>query len=176
MKHSIDLKKLISLGALMFALQGVAHNAIAATSSASTVPSQAVPELINPGQFKWQKTLPELGDKSPEYAILHADPKTGLTMLMFRTPVPVHIKPHTHDRAETHVVLVGGTHVFESNGVRYNIENGGFFRAPGGVEHEAWLPAGSQTFNILESGWVVNWLHGGPSADDINQYPPKVSN
>lgn len=174
MKHSIELKKLIGLGALLLALQGASQGAFAATT-AEPVASQSVPELINPGQFKWQKTLPELGDKSPEYAILHADPKTGLTTLMFRTPVAVHIKPHTHDRAETHVILVGGTHVFESNGVRYNIENGGFFRAPGGVEHEAWLPAGSQTFNILESGWVVNWLHGGPSAEDIDQYPPQVA-
>jgi len=93
---------------------------------------------------------------------------------MFRTPIPVHIKAHTHDLAETHVILVGGTHVFESNGVRYNVENGGFFRMPGGVTHEAWLPAGSQTLNILESGWVVNWLHGGPSEEDAYQYPSRV--
>ena len=93
-------------------------------------------------------------------------------MLMFRTPVAVHIKPHTHDRAETHMILVGGTHTFDSKGVRYNVRNGGFFRAPGGAVHEAWLPAGSQTFNILESGWVVNWLKGGPSKEDLDQYPP----
>jgi AraC-like ligand binding domain len=130
------------------------------------------PELINPSALKWEKTIPALGKDSPEYAILHSDPQTQLTTLMFRTPIAVHIKPHTHDLAETHVVLVGGTHVFESNGVRYNVENGGFFRMPGGVVHEAWLPAGSQTLNILESGWVVNWLHGGPAADDANKYPP----
>jgi hypothetical protein len=130
------------------------------------------PELVNPSALKWEKTIPALGRDSPEYAILHSDPKTQLTTLMFRTPIAVHIKPHTHDLAETHVVLVGGTHVFESNGVLYNVENGGFFRMPGGVVHEAWLPAGSQTLNILESGWVVNWLHGGPSADDANEYPP----
>jgi len=38
--------------------------------------------------------------------------------------------------------------------------------------HEAWLPAGSLTVNIEESGWVVNWLHGGPSAEDVDQLPP----
>ena len=133
---------------------------------------EAAPLLLNPGALKWEKTIPEAGDRSPEYAILHSDPKTKLTMIMFRTPVAVRIKPHTHDLAETHVVLVGGTHVFESNGVRYNVDNGGFFRAPPGVVHEAWLPAGSQTVNILESGWVVNWLKGGPSIDDLDQYPP----
>lgn len=133
------------------------------------------PELINPSALKWVKTIPALGKDSPEYAILHEDPKTHLTMLMFRTPVAVHIKPHTHDLAETHVVLLGGTHVFESNGVRYNVENGGYFRMPGGVVHEAWLPAGSQTLNILESGWLVNWLHGGPSSEDANKYPPATT-
>lgn len=129
--------------------------------------------LKNPGSLKWEKTIPELGDRSPEYAILFSDPKTKLTTLMFRTPIPVHIPAHTHDLAETHVILVGGTHTFDSKGVRYNIENGGFFRAPGGVVHEAWLPAGSQTLNILESGWAVNWLREGPSAADADQYPPK---
>jgi quercetin dioxygenase-like cupin family protein len=128
-------------------------------------------ELINPAQLKWVKTIPSAGKQSPEYAILRSDPKTNLTMLMFRTPVPVHIKKHTHTLGETHVVLVGGTHIFESNGKRYEIENGGFMRMPGGVVHEAWLPAGSQTLNILESGWVVNWLKGEPGPEDINKYP-----
>lgn len=172
MKHSPLLKKTVSLGILLTALQGIPQGAMAANAGQSAA-TPAVPELINPGQFKWQKTIPQLGDRSPEYAILHADTETGLTTLMFRTPVAVHIKPHTHARAETHVVLVGGTHVFASEGVRYDIENGGFFRAPGGVVHEAWLPAGSQTFNILESGWVVDWINGGPSAEDVDQYPPK---
>jgi hypothetical protein len=43
---------------------------------------------------------------------------------------------------------------------------------PGGIVHQAWLPAGSMTINIEESGWVVNGLHGGPSQDDIGQTPP----
>ncbi|MGO4809333.1 hypothetical protein AB4156_06955 [Cupriavidus sp. 2MCAB6] len=160
-----------AFAALLFSL-GAAHPADAATPAASAAP---LPSLINPAALKWEKTIPALGRNSPEYAILHVDQKRGLTMLMFRTPIAVHIKPHTHDLAESHVILVGGTHVFESSGVRYNVENGGFFRAPGGVEHEAWLPAGSQTLNILESGWVVNWLHGGPSPEDANQYPPAAA-
>ena len=131
-----------------------------------------VPQLINSGQLKWVKTIPSAGNKSPEYAILHVDAHTHLTTLMFRTPVPVHIKPHTHALAETHVVLSGGTHMFEANGVRYDLEKGGYLRMPGGVVHEAWLPAGSQTLNIEESGWAVNWLHGGPSQEDIGQKAP----
>jgi quercetin dioxygenase-like cupin family protein len=167
-----SFRKLLTLGAMLIAIQGMTQNATASPEQQSS--ASILPELINPSQFKWQKTIPQLGKRSPEYAILHEDKATGLTTLMFRTPVAVHIKPHTHQRAETHVVMVGGTHVFESEGVHYKIENGGFFRAPGGVVHEAWLPAGSQTFNILESGWVVDWLNGGPSAEDIDQYPPKV--
>ena len=70
---------------------------------------------------------------------------------------------------------IGGTHVFKSNGILYNVEHGGFFRMPGGVVHEAWLPAGSQTLNILESGWAVNWVDGGPSEEDMDQYPPTTA-
>ena len=154
--------------------------ATAATATTLAAPAFAAPEapsnheaveLVNPAQLNWVKTIPSAGKDSPEYAILRSDPKTNLTMLMFRTPVPVHIKKHTHTLGETYVVLVGGTHVFESDGKRYQIENGGFMRMPGGVVHEAWLPAGSQTLNILESGWVVNWLKGEPGPEDLGQYP-----
>ena len=153
----------------------VFHGAAPRTRSHSSETLDALPDLKNPEALEWVKTIPAAGRNSPEYAILHADPDTKLTTLMFRTPVAVHIKPHTHDLAETHVVLIGGTHVFKSNGVLYNIEHGGFLRMPGGVVHEAWLPAGSQTLNILESGWAVNWLHGGPSVDDLDQYPPTTA-
>ena len=153
-----------------FALAPAAPAADQTTSPIAVADS--VPLLINPGELKWEKTIPAAGDKSPEYAILHVNPETHLTILMFRTPVPVHIKPHTHGLAETHVVLSGGTHVFEANGIRYGIENGGYLRMPGGVVHEAWLPAGSLTLNIEESGWEVNWLNGGPSEEDIGQTPP----
>jgi quinol monooxygenase YgiN len=162
------LQAALTLGALFVALAW-GHGAFADSAT------NALPSLINPSELKWEKTIPVLGEKSPEYAMLHVDPKTHLTMLMFRTPVAVRIKPHTHKLAETHVVLQGGTHVFEANGVRYNIEKGGFLRMPGGTVHEAWLPAGSLTLNIEESGWVVNWLHGGPSAEDIDQLPPPAS-
>jgi hypothetical protein len=59
--------------------------------------------------------------------------------------------------------------VFEPNEVRYNLEKGGYLRMPGGVVHEAWLPAGSQALNIEESGRVMDWLHGGPSVEDADQ-------
>jgi hypothetical protein len=165
----MNTRTVLTLAALLALPIGI-HASLAASSDQPTPDS--LPALINPSALKWEKTIPALGDRSPEYAILHADPKTHLTTLMFRTPIAVHIKAHTHNLAETHVVLAGGTHMFEANGVRYNLEQGGYLRMPGGVVHEAWLPAGSETLNIEESGWVVNWLHGGPSAEDADQYPP----
>ena len=87
---------------------GLALYALAANPPGAAIATDRIPQLINSDELKWVKTIPEAGDKSPEYAILHANPKTHLTMLMFRTPVPVHIKAHTHTLAETHVVLAGG--------------------------------------------------------------------
>jgi quercetin dioxygenase-like cupin family protein len=164
--------RIITATAALLSNFGLAQHAHAIDPTAVAAIADAIPQVINPAELKWEKTIPSAGATSPEYAILHVDPKTHLTMLMFRTPVPVHIKAHTHKLAETHVVLAGATHVFEANGIRYNIEKGGYLRMPGGVVHEAWLPAGSQTLNIEESGWVVNWLHGGPSEEDIGQSPP----
>lgn len=167
MKNNLSLRT-----GLRAMVAGVALLGATLGAAAADEPDDSI-ILKNPGSLKWEKTIPELGDRSPEYAILHTDSKTKLTTLMFRTPIPVHIPAHTHDLAETHVILVGGTHTFDSKGVRYNIENGGYFRAPGGVVHEAWLPAGSQTLNILESGCAVNWLREGPTVADADKYPPK---
>ncbi len=193
MKKTLDSNLLFPLGRMLkrtqkftltFVLAAAAVvplSARAADLPAAVIPenaaalSDALPGLINPAALRWERTIPSLGANSPEYAILHSDPKTQLTMLMFRTPVAVHIKAHTHGLAETHVVLTGGTHLFEADGKRYAVESGGYFRMPGGMVHEAWLPAGSQTLNILESGWVVNWLHGGPAAEDFDQYPPATA-
>ncbi len=155
----------------MAALSFAAFPALAAEPDHARTPE--APLLINAEGLKWVKTIPDAGERSPEYAILHEDKVSGLTTLMFRTPVPVYIKPHTHDRAETHVVLKGGTHVFAAEGERYAIEKGGYLRMPGKVVHEAWLPAGSVTVNIEESGWLVNWLNGGPSIEDVGVTAPR---
>jgi hypothetical protein len=95
--------------------------------------ANALPLLKNLELLEWVKTIPALGRNSPEYAILCVDPNTNLTTLMLRTPVAVHIKPHTHDLAEAYVVLIGGTHVFKSNDVLYRVERRGFLRMPAGV-------------------------------------------
>jgi quercetin dioxygenase-like cupin family protein len=132
-----------------------------------------LPQLVNSSQLHWVKTIPSAGDRSPEYAILHVDPKTNLTLLMFRTPVDVHIKRHTHPLAETHIVLKGSGLVFQADGVRYTLNESGYFRMPGGTVHEAWLPAGSVTLNIEESGWTIDWLDGEPSNEDLGQNFPQ---
>jgi hypothetical protein len=74
---------------------------------------------------------------------------------MFGTPGAGRIKAHTPRPAlaDTPAVLIGGTHVFGSNGVPYHIDHSSLRRMPGEAVHEA--PAGSRTLNILEGGWAV---------------------
>jgi hypothetical protein len=43
---------------------------------------------------------------------------------------------------------------------------------PGKFIHEAWVPAGAEAIIILEDGWRVDWLKGGPTAKDIGKTPP----
>jgi hypothetical protein len=40
--------------------------------------------------------------------------------------MPVPIEPYVHALAETHAVLAGGMHVLDANGVRHDLENGGY--------------------------------------------------
>jgi hypothetical protein len=39
----------------------------------------------------WEKTNPELGNNSPEVAILHVNPNTKATELLIRTPKDFHV-------------------------------------------------------------------------------------
>jgi len=98
--------------ALMLVQKNLVRKEMVDITANVTVPAaagnDALPELRNPDALEWVKTIPGLGKNSPEYAILHVDPHTRLTTLMFRTPVAVHIKAHTHDLAESLKLRPGG--------------------------------------------------------------------
>jgi len=56
---------------------------------------------------KWERMMPDLGEDSPELAVLHVHPVTQATHLMIRTRRPMHVPPHWHSSNETHTVLFG---------------------------------------------------------------------
>jgi mannose-6-phosphate isomerase-like protein (cupin superfamily) len=115
---------------------------------------------------KWDKILPELGEGSPEIAILRIEPATRATQLWVRTPKAIHVRKHWHSANETHTMILG-TAIFECDGQRAEIGPGGFNFMPARMVHEAWLPAGSLTFITVDSEWDVNWVEGPPTAADV---------
>ncbi|MCX6125061.1 MAG: AraC family ligand binding domain-containing protein [Proteobacteria bacterium] len=129
--------------------------------------------LKNTADLKWDKMLPELGDDSPLFAILRVDPKTKATSLMIEFPKSIYIPKHTHKKSETHIIL-GGSHIFEQGGKRLEVKEQGYIYMPGKFVHEAWVPAGAKAILILEDGWKVDWLKGGPTAIDLGKYPPPL--
>lgn len=134
--------------------------------------SEAKDEIIlkNKVDMNWEKMLPELGEGSPLFAILRVDRKTKATTLMIRFPKTIYIPKHTHNKSETHILL-GGTHIFEHNGKRYEVKEHGYIYMPGQFVHEAWVPAGAEAVIILEDGWKVNWLKNKPSREDLGKTP-----
>ena len=115
----------------------------------------------NQSDMKWEKMLPDLGDDSPRFAILRVDPKTKATTLTIEFPKAIYIPKHTHKKSETHIIL-GGSHLFEHEGKRYEVKEHGYIYMPGKFIHEAWVPAGAKAVITLEDGWKVDWLQGGP--------------
>lgn len=124
--------------------------------------------LKNERDLKWERMLPELGDSSPRFSILRVDPKTKATTLMIEFPKAIYIPKHTHNKSETHIIL-GGSHLFESGGKRYEVKENGYIYMPGKFVHEAWVPAGAKAVIILEDGWKVDWLTKGPTMDDLGK-------
>lgn len=123
--------------------------------------------------FQWDTMLPDLGSDSPRFAILRVDPNTEATTLMIEFPSALHIPKHTHEKSETHIIL-GGSHLFEYDGKRFDVTEHGYLYMPGKFVHEAWVPAGSKAVIILEGGWKVNWLDGGPTAADVGKGSPPL--
>lgn len=117
---------------------------------------------------KWEKIVPDLGDASPEIAILRVDPKTQATQLLIRTPKGIHVRKHWHSANETHTMIIG-TAVFECEGKRVEIGPGGFNYMPAKMVHEAWLPGGSLTFITVDAAWDIHWTEGPPTAADLTK-------
>lgn len=139
----------------------------AATSRAAT--SDII--FKNVSDLAWEKMLPALGESSPRFSILRVEPKSGATTLMIEFPKAIHIPEHTHKKSETHIIL-GGSHLFEHGGKRFDVKEQGYIYMPGRFKHEAWIPAGAKAVIILEDGWKVDWTTGGPTQSELGKAFP----
>jgi mannose-6-phosphate isomerase-like protein (cupin superfamily) len=123
------------------------------------------PMFVKFKDAKWEKINPELGDNSPEIAILHVDPKTKATQLMIRVPKNFHVPRHWHTANETHTII-NGTFIMECEGKRAELEPGSFNYIPSKMIHQAWTkPDGGTLLFITTDGGMGCKLGGWPSKD-----------
>ncbi|MBI4546783.1 MAG: DUF4437 domain-containing protein [Ignavibacteriae bacterium] len=118
--------------------------------------------------MKWDKIVPELGERSSEITILRVDPKTHATQLMIRVPKNFHVPMHWHTANETHTV-VSGTFIMECEGVRDTLRTGSFNFVPSKMFHQAWTTAdeGALLFITVDRAWDINWVGGPPKPEDF---------
>jgi quercetin dioxygenase-like cupin family protein len=119
--------------------------------------------------LKWDRMVPELGDRSAEIAILRVDPGTQATQLMIRVPKNFHVPKHWHTANETHTVL-SGTFIVECEGQRMELGTGSFNYVPSKMPHEAWTTAedGALLFITVDKAWDINWVGGPPAPKDFS--------
>jgi quercetin dioxygenase-like cupin family protein len=149
-------------GAIWLSLSGLANAGSPGTSPAHD--QNAVFSKLE--DAKWERMLPDLGEASPEIAILHVDPKTKATRLLIRTPVALHVPKHWHSANETHT-MIKGTATFGHGEKKVELGPGGFNYMPGRMVHEAWTSAGSIVFITVDGAWDVNWVEGPPTEKNI---------
>ena len=152
--------------AITIAALGFSHTT-SATESINSSPSDQ-PLFQDLSQAPWKKMLPDLGDASPEIAILHIDPKTEATQLLIRTPKALHVRQHWHSANETHT-MISGSSTFACEGNRVELGPGGFNYMPARMVHEAWTTPGSVVFITVDGPWDVNWVEGAPTSADVIQ-------
>lgn len=120
-------------------------------------------------ELKWERIVPELGERSSEIAILRVDPVTQATQLMIRVPKNVHVPKHWHTANETHTVL-SGTFIIECEGQRAELGPGSFNYVPSKTVHEAWTwpEEGTLLFITVDKAWDINWVGGPPKPEDFS--------
>jgi ChrR Cupin-like domain len=116
--------------------------------------------------LKWEKIVPQLGDGSPEIAILRVDPKTGATQLMIRTPKNFHVPRHWHTANETHTIISGTFIMEHAGGHREELGAASFNYIPGKMIHQGWTKPdeGALLFITVDGAWDINWVDGPPTA------------
>ena len=152
--------------AIIIAALGLSPTTSAAGSINSSPSDQ--PLFQNLSQAPWKKMLPDLGDASPEIAILHVDPKTEATQLLIRTPKALLVRQHWHSANETHTIISGKA-TFTCEGNRVELGPGGFNYMPARMVHEAWTTPGSVVFITVDGPWDVNRVEGPPTSADVIQ-------
>jgi mannose-6-phosphate isomerase-like protein (cupin superfamily) len=116
--------------------------------------------------MQWDRIIPELGENSPEIAILHIDPNTQATKLMIRVRRDFHVPKHWHTANETHTI-VSGTFIMEHiDGQRHELGPGSFNYVPAKAVHQAWTKpdGGTVLFITVDGAWDVNWVEGPPKS------------
>ena len=116
--------------------------------------------------IKWDKIAPELGDRSPEIAILHVDANTQATKLMIRVPEGFHVPKHWHTANETHTIVSGTFIMQHEGGQREELGPGSFNYVPSKAVHQAWTKPeqGTLLFITVDGARDVNWVDGPPQA------------
>jgi mannose-6-phosphate isomerase-like protein (cupin superfamily) len=137
-----------------------------AAQESSDIANHAVNILFS--DLKWQKIVPELGERSSEIAILRVDPKTQATQLMIRAPKNFHVPKHWHTANETHTI-VSGTFIIECEGKRAELGPGSFNYLPSKMPHEGWTKPneGALLFITVDAAWDINWVNGPPKPEDF---------
>lgn len=146
----------------------------AALMTNKTSPDSAV--YIKYEDLKWEKLIPELGDKSAEISIIHVNPKTGATQLMIRCPKNYHAPKHWHTANETHYDVYGNFVMRDQNGNVADLSPGSFNYMPGKMIHEGWSKAdqGNLLFVTVDGPWDINFVDGTPTPEqvqDVSQRP-----
>jgi hypothetical protein len=120
--------------------------------------------FLNFNDLKWEKTNPELGDKSPEISILHESPQE--TELFIRGPKNFHVPRHWHSANET-ITMIHGTFILKHDGSDERValdQPGSFAWMPAKMIHEAWTgPDGEALYFITADGkFDINWVEAPP--------------
>lgn len=152
------------LGALVLAVAQSRQEQKPAESPSSQAMS------LSYGDLKWQAMLPELGEASPQIAILRVDANTHATQLLIRRPKRMHVPVHWHSANETHTVI-RGIFTFEHDGKRDTLGPGGFNYIPAKMNHQAWASDDSLVFITVDGAWDTNWVNGPPTKADIGKVP-----
>ena len=120
--------------------------------------------FLNFKDLKWEKTNPELGDRSPEISILHESLQE--TELLLRSPKNFHVDRHWHSANET-ITMIHGTFILKHDGSNERValdQPGSFAWMPAKMIYEAWTTPDEEAlyFITTDGKFDINWAEASP--------------
>jgi quercetin dioxygenase-like cupin family protein len=121
------------------------------------------PVSLRAEDIRWEKAFPDLGADGPDLAVVHVNPKTQATQILFRATKQAVVPWHWHTANEA-ITVMKGMFTVECEGRKVDLGPGSFTYTPSRLIHRATFTEGCLIAISADGPFDINWGGAPPTA------------